>query len=422
MSIISSFNSSIVNNSHLDVLMNNPMIEFFQNEITIKVAKIAGSVLALATLSVGIGRLMQVSGKQLVASYLGENSSLAKVVRMVGIVVGVLGDGLFFVGKYSFLSITVPVYTVGWILPKTLCEEVIKVAQAGYYYTILPLGRLIKDVLIWTWNSVFIPVIDKIVQAVDYVSNAIIKVAQTIYDYALEPIGRGIITSSKWVSNSIVVPLCTGFLKNVIKIATFAYEYILEPLSRAIISVSKWIWNSVVISVCNGIVKAAEYVIDAVAKVAQVIYDYVLNPLGQAIVTASKWIWNSLLMPVINGVVKAAGYVIDAVVKVAQVIYDYALAPIGRVVAEVSNWIWKTIAMPIVNGIVQVSKFVKDAIVKAAQAVYNFAILPTGQFIAKAVSVTFEYTGALCKTVINTGHTVLNSIYETYVWFSGKIS
>ena len=137
-------------------LLTQPEVQWAWKTAAASVGKVGVAVLAFSAVSAGIGGFMQIAGAHLVG--IGGTSLLAQTAQNIGKATGHIGDGLFLAGRYAFLSVAVPVYTVTWIVPKWIVKEGIpQVARLAHQYVLVPL-----------YNG--------IVQGVQYLSEAFIKV------------------------------------------------------------------------------------------------------------------------------------------------------------------------------------------------------------------------------------------------------
>jgi hypothetical protein len=70
---------------------------------------------------------------------------------------------------------------------------------------------------------------------------------------------------------------------------------------------------------------------------------------------------------------------------------------------------------------VQVSGSIANRVLSTAQAIYQLVILPAGRFIAQAFGATYAGSRQLFTLVSDAGRSAVKSVYETYLWLSGRI-
>lgn len=384
-------------------------------ETGIAAAKVIGGALAFAAVSAATGSLMQVAGARLVASSVGSASSLAQIARLVGTVVTKAGVGVFLAGKYTFLSIAVPIYTVTWVVPKWVVQKGLpQAAQLAYKYAIIPLCNGIMHVA-------------KSLHAVA------IKVSQAFFNHVLVPCARFIDRSFIWFAERILIPICKSIAHAtekvahaLFKVANAVYKYAILPAGQFIVRVLEvaskyiakgftWVANKIIVPIGNKIIQAMTLLADITVKLAHKIYTFASHILA-ALAKVSKWVWKSAVMPICNSVVQATEIFAHALLRVAQAVFKYAILPLAKAI----KWMWNTTVIPICKGVVQAFATIAYGVQKTAQAVYAYAILPTGQFIARAFEVTFEYAALLRDSIVKAGRELANSVYESYHWFAGR--
>ena len=303
---------------------------------------------------------MQLGGIRLISNTEINPSLTIQVANNMGLGLQQAGNGLFSIGKYAFLSVTVPIYTVVYVLPK------------------------------WIFNE------------------GLPKMARLTHQYVIIPICNGIIQVAKFFSEQFI------------KVAQAIYNHILSPLGGIIKKAAVWTWKAVIIPVITKISQAAIALKDAVVHVAQVIYNHILSPLGSIVKKAAVWTWEAVIIPVANKVFQAAIALKDAVVYVAQAVYNHVLSPLGGIIKKAAAWTWEAVIIPIFNGVAQGYGVIKDLVVPVAQRVYNYALKPLGQLIGQAFRSVIKYTGRAFTAVAVAGNAAVNSTYETYLRLTGR--
>lgn len=198
-----------------------PAGDCFWKSFAITVGKVVLRILTFSAVLVGTGKLMQIGGVKLISEPGSDLSLTTRIASNLGLGLKTTGNGLFLVGKYAFLSIAVPTYTIVWVLPKWLVtqgipkvvnlvhqyvivpisqgivqamrflnKKFLEITQAVYNYALKPLGKVVIDAFTWTWKSIVIPVSNSVVQALRSIKDILVRSTQAVYNYALKPLGQ----------------------------------------------------------------------------------------------------------------------------------------------------------------------------------------------------------------------------------------
>jgi hypothetical protein len=231
-------------------------------------AKVIAAGMLFAGAAAGLGMLLQSGGTRLI-----NYGDQEKIAHLAGVIVKAVGDKLFWIGKYSFYSISVPIYAITWVIPKWAVT------------------RGIPQGIVLAHRYVLIPLSKGIVRGIHVINLAVCKIAQAIYTDIMCPFAR----------------MMAGF--------------------------SKWFWHAVLIPLSQGIVQGFRGIHQATMKTIQVIYTYLLKPLGYAVLHASVWIGKAVILPVCKGLIEVSKIVGDSLVQLAQVIYNSVILPTGKLSA-----------------------------------------------------------------------------------------
>ena len=464
-----------------DLSWKAPLIRFGTSPI----AKVAAGVLAFAAASAGTGKLLKLAGRKVVAIGEEDNSFLSKNrTAQIGNILEQVGDGIFLMGRYSFLSLAVPTYTATWVLPKWAFEEglpklveltekhiiiplwndavlvanfindaTLRIVKAIYNRALVPLGQALERAALWTWNTVVIPL-----------SRQVERVAKATYETILKPLSHKIEEVVKWTWNRVIVPLAkkseeliNAIANRIEELAEAFYEQVLEPLGEATLRAGKWIWRAVLIPIVDRSLQIALSAVNKVLDAAEVVYKRLIEPLGNATLKAAKWTWEKIVVPVTRyakdtiidamraiyknvlkplsqTTLKAAKWTWNEVIlptaesiktataRTARAIHQYVLQPLTALTKKTAKWVWNTIGIPILDRVLQITGMVKNALVRTAQAIYNIVILPTSQFSMQILETTYSYTKQICQGIASAGLSIMDTVHDVYSQVNEKLA
>lgn len=429
-----------------------------------------GIFLGTAAAAAGTGSLLSIAGTRLV-TVAGTNTTLsAYVIKNIGTGMIFAGNGLFLAGKYAFLSIAVPAYTVGWVIPKwivtkgapealqlshdyviiPICNGIIKasvhlqdiivrVAQTIYDKILIPFMEQSWKFTIWTWNNLIVPSMQQIT-----------RTAQLIADRFLKPVLFHAIRMIDRAWQAVVIPIAKKIVEGLstckeymARTALMIYNHVMIPFHNAI----RWSWSTIIIPVAKKINDTVLRLNRLMDNVMQTFYSRILVPLAETTVHVLNYIKDIVVIPVMNGVVKATSLLNQVLAKTTQSIYDFVLVPLANgaysffawswnnvlipsfeIVKATSqmifekciiplairslqfiNWSWNSALMPIFNGIVHGAHFLNQKVLKIAQAIYDYVLLPVGGKILEGHALTIHYGGILYDWTTD----AISNIYQT---------
>ena len=366
--------------------------------IAMTAAKVIGGLLLFSGVTAGSGHLMKIGGTYL-ASHVPKYATMGFAMTQAG-------DKVFLVGKTAFLSVAVPVYMMGWVVPKWIVTVAVpkgaayahkylfvplyngmikvssylskllaKTAQAIYDYVLEPLSRCIMLAAEWVWRVILDPLISKIAQIVDQTYRRILPLLQQAIN--------AVIKVEKWILRSVLDPL----IRKMAQIVGQIYHHVLIPLERAVSEASKWIWNALLIPCIDHLTHIVKLIDRAAIKTVKAAYIYFVKPIGHIVRAAVQWSWNAVLLPLIETSRVAT-------VKIAQVIYRMLLSPMERRIASTSKWIWQAALLPAGRGVVQAAASFANLVARVSEMVYRTVIAPVGLSLVHATAQTMELVRA----------------------------
>jgi hypothetical protein len=240
-----------------------------------------------------------------------------------------------------------------------LFEIAEQLSEIFHTFVVAPL----KNMTLWTWKAILVPVGEKVIQALDWTRDVLIKIAKTMN------------------------------------------HYILSPLLCRLGKLCKWSWTI--------FTKIAEWLRDTLVKILREIFNQVLNPLFQVVVKTTKCLWKRVIVPIAQGIGKLCTWLGTHLLNILGEIFNRIVKPIGKAVVATAKTLWKWVVAPLFRKAWQLSEDLFSLVIKTANTIYNYVFKPTGQFIAHATSLLFQATVATAKNG-------MTSIYETYVWLTKK--
>jgi hypothetical protein len=147
--------------------------------------KAVGGVLLLSGVAAGTGRLLQLGGARLLTDPVWCEAGRAAIIA---------GEKLFLVGKGAFLSVTVPIYTATWVVPKWIATTGIpQGAMLAREYLLIPAQELYHSTLLpaslWVWKEALVPAAKAIVEATEALKIPLEKVMTIAYQTLVVPAG-----------------------------------------------------------------------------------------------------------------------------------------------------------------------------------------------------------------------------------------
>jgi len=329
--------------------------------ITDRIAQVIVGILIFSAVASGSGYVTSLIGNKII-SLVGANSSLfGKSLIVCGKGLTIAGEGCAVAGKYAFLSISVPVYTVTWVIPKWIITVAIpKMALAAHEY-------------------VLIPAINGVIAASKFLGNQILNLAQAVYTLVLEPFGQFALHVVKALYRDIVVPLM-GHLKD---LAMIVYEYVLEPFARYSLMAVQKLYEAIIIPIVDGVVRAATFLSDTVVQIAFLIYNHVVIPLVDGFYGAGKFLFHAILVPTFNAVVRCCEVLKDVIEFTVQKIFNI-IVPIAEYSYAALKFLVTQIVIPTVNGL-------KTVVVFLAEKIYGYVLEPFGSMTIKAATALLKF-------------------------------
>ncbi len=343
----------------------------------ITAGKVGVGILCFSGIAAGLGSFLQMGGSQLLTANIGR-----PVAHLVGRALQQTGSGLLLAGKYAFLSVAVPTYAVGWLLPKWLATEAIPqmamwsythaivpisrgvvqvslclkkacvlLAQKIYQAVILPFSQLIKVLALWTWN--------RIVQGMDILCRTTLKVAKLFHQHVLVPCLDLVKTAAHWTWNRIVQGMDI-LCRTTLKVAKLFHQHVLRPFLHLVKTAAHWTWNR--------IVQGMDILCRAALKVVTLFHQYVLRPCLHLVKTAAHWTWNRIIHSS-YGLGKKLMVVVARVLQMVRTVYQCTVEPCGLAMTRGCQWIWKTVVIPVTQGIIRTSS-------QTIHYIYHHVFLP----------------------------------------------
>ena len=160
----------------------------------------------------------------------------------------------FFIAKYAFLTVSVPIYAVyqgiKWTLLKgilLLLNRYLPGFKALWSKVMVPIAQAILKSLVWIKDTLLAPIFKAIQHIGILLKNAVVIAAKTLYTHVIVPIGQ-------FLANN-VVNLAQLFKTIFVGI----YNYVLVPLATGIKTVATAIFNQVLVSICRAMINTIYY-------------------------------------------------------------------------------------------------------------------------------------------------------------------
>ncbi len=339
----------------------------------ITVGKVGAGILCFSAIAASAGTLLQLGGHQLLAVKISQ-STFQGAVHLAGNMLQQTGSGVFLAGKYAFLSVAVPTYAVGWVIPKWLITQAIpQTAMWSYHHVIVPLHHSIVQASIFLkkisilamqkiYQSIIIPCAEwikaiaigtwsKVVQVSHFLYKMSVKVVQALYQNIIAPFMHGVKVAAVWTWSK-VAQVSHFLYKTSVKVVQALYQKIIAPLIHAVKIAAVWTWSKVV--------QVSHFLYKTSVKVVQALYQNIIAPLMHAVKVAAVWTWSK--------VVQVSHFLYKMSVKVVQALYQNIIAPLIHAVKIAAVWTW--------SKVVQVSHFLYKMSVKVVQALYQNIIAP----------------------------------------------
>lgn len=318
---------------------------------TLQITKIVMAILAFSAICAGGGRCLQLLSSWLITLDTRESLALAACAQKIG-------QFLFLTGKYTFLSIAVPVYFTTWVIPKWLIQEGIPqlalLAQRGLIQTVkrissivlalcrdvlIPLARYLNQMMIWCWNHLIIPVANQITHVLDQIFEKTMQGISLLYQHILRPIFQLQKQAMIWLEKNLLIPAVRLAQRIVVRALQCFYEYALIPLSRLI----QWTWKTVIAPLSSEMCRLLRQALECTIQGLRWLDEYVLIPFARLQQQAVHWIKNSVLIPGIQLVQRTT-------TQAVRCFYNYALLPF----CHLTKWIWSAAIVPVSSKIIQI--------------------------------------------------------------------
>lgn len=259
-------------------------------------------------------------------------------------------------------------------------------AMSGVGSVVAWLGGLLGDVLGWTINTIIIPAINWLGDALavaitwitgmgdetteqggvmtsvwEWIQGAISAVAGWIMETAvpwivgawesisagamklwdgINTVWDGIVTGAQWlwgILEPIFLFIAAVFLwvgETMWNIWTSYIKLVWDTW----VSVITWVWNSVLKPIFNFIASAFE----ALGTAFKWVWDNVIKPMWDSFVEIVNWVWNSIIKPIFSFIVEA----FQSMGRGFQNVYNNIIKPVFNFVADIIRWLWNNIVKP----------------------------------------------------------------------------
>lgn len=385
----------------------------------IKLLKAAGCLLLFSGTTAGAGSLMKMGAERFICSSAGSTTAWGSACASVGKISAFVGDKLFLIGKYAFLTVSVPLYTIGWVAPKwiitkaipqaatwtarhiiiPLAQGTLKVVSTVAETVLIPMAHAVSQACTWTWRTLFIPIANGLGQAITAISKALATAIHKIHTVVIKPCARGLVKVTTCALNALIATIQ--------KINSF----LLQPLIHGIGHVIRWTWNTIFLPLCKAI---GSSVIFALNK----IYTFIIKPLAVALSNASQWIWNTILVPLTELTRQAAVCLKNIIVRIAIAVYQYLLKPIGTAIVFLVKWTWNTVLLPVLEATGFAAYGLLSGMARLAHIIYQYVLLPVGQFVA----IIGRSVASFTRSVADLTQSLSLSIHETFQRLRGVSS
>lgn len=412
-------------------------------KIAVRAVQVVAVVLVASLVLSSAGHLLSVGGAKLLENVDANKSVTSFVLSKIGIGSQATGSALSLLGKYTFLSVSVPAYTLGYVAPKWVATvgipqalnlshtyiylpleklttaavtfistQVGNVAELVHQYALKPLGNIIEYSANFVWNNVLIPVGEGIVKYAGILSEKMAGAAQVIYECALKPFGHMAANAAVGLYNHVLCPLgnatvyCAIALRDLaVNVGNAALEYAIKPLGTALAKLGTLSLEYVILPIGNALEAFGKIASNCIASTAQAINTYVLEPLGHGI----SYCINNLAIPAINN----AGRGLSA-------FCENILQPLGSATVKVATVLWNYAVMPVINGLVNVSCFVGKGIAMTAQAVHAYVLSPVGAALMEGCYWAADAGAKVCHGIADVAYNGFQSVKETFTWIASK--
>lgn len=391
---------------------NIPETQQNWKDYAIKGLKIAGVILVSSLVVATVGHGLTLAGTRMLTIASSDANMAAVFLRYIGTGAQLLGKALYLAGKYAFLSISVPAYTIGWVAPK------------WFVMVAIPKAAVFANAYVFT------PLLHGVMKAAAFIHTHLTIVAKAVYQYAIKPLFTMTAKALTFVWHAVVLPVSKGIAKcaefvvtKLGSVAQIVHKYVLEPLFIATQKAFVFLWKSVVVPLANGAVKMGGVLKESLLKLAQAVYTYALNPLGNIAAKTTTFLWNRLVLPAANATFTAANHVFKAVkfifnevvVKAVTAFHQTVLHPMLNATVIAAKFLWNASIIPIAKGIIQFLTPIAHAIAVTAQAIYNFVLLPLGQVVGQSITWTARILSHGAKELYAT-------VCDSFTWIATKFA
>lgn len=247
-------------------------------------------------------------------------------------------------------------------------------AMSGVGSVVSWLGGLLGDVLGWTINTIIIPAIewlgDALAVAIDWltglgdetteqggvmtsiwewIQDAVAAVVDWFTDTALpalQSVWDGIMTGLTWLNDNIIQPVWSGIKTGfdaVVQGIKWAWENILSPVITLVGDIFSWLWENIAKPIFGFIGAAWSALVTGIKWY----WDNILSPVINLVGAIFRWLWNNVAKPVFGFIGDAWGALITGI----QAYWNNVLSPVINLVGAIFRWLWNNVARPIFDNI-----------------------------------------------------------------------
>lgn len=299
---------------------DKPTERIFTKENALFAAKVAAGIVVVGGAIAGAGYLMQAGGE-----YLASSPNIQSVaLKSFGEGLKASGEYVFLAGKYTAYTVLVPMYTVGYELPKWVINK--GIPEAVNFVN----NNLIQpsiQILTYVRDHVLIPIRDKVTQVVtEYFLTPLM-------DYVFTPLEDLVLWAGKKIEYGL----------NLLK------DYALTPIINCIKSVSTWVWENMLAPVCT-VIQTIGIKIDTFAKAVFAKFsEYVLTPLSNAMHAIADKISEYVLTPLRQAALAIWNEVSDIALRLMRYTWDHIIGPVLGIISSTLTLTYEWLIQPIMN-------------------------------------------------------------------------
>ena len=345
-------------------------------DVGIIVLKGSATLLAIAALSTTAGYGFQAFGNSL-------SSSKQPFAASIGFGLKEASKILFVVGKYAFLTVSVPLYALYKGAKWTVLEgiplagrSISSMIQALWNKVLVPIGQFLLKNAIWLKDHLLIPILKTIGDIAIVIKDVIVSVGEKAYRYVLKPAGEIL-----WKIAIQVGQLLSALSKKL-------YQYVLLPLGREIKTALVNFFNYILIPAWNGIktfftwtianviIPTGKLLKSTMITLAKGLYNHLIVPIGQ------------LLQKLVVAVEATAKWFLKEVVLAgAKALYNHILAPLGSLLSEALKKLGSTITYLFKQFISGLQRLASALIKKVLTPLYQITVIGYNRLVSLLCSI-----------------------------------